>query len=63
MRIHEWEATIQEIVNECNHRERRSDHVVMGWRAKLEKEPTLLSPHQIDEIAREVRRRLNKVNQ
>ena len=30
----------------------------MGWRAKLEKEPTLLQPYQIDEIVREVRRRL-----
>jgi hypothetical protein len=30
----------------------------VGWRAKLEKEPTLLQPYQIDEIVREVRRRL-----
>jgi len=57
MRLQEWEVTIQEIVDECNHGERRSDHVVMGWRAKLEKEPSLLSPHQIDELVREVRRR------
>ena len=62
MRLHEWEATIQEIVDECNHGERRSDMVLLEWRAKLEKEPSLLSPHQIDEIVREVRRRLNKVS-
>jgi hypothetical protein len=29
-----------------------------SWRAKLEKEPTLLTPYQIDEIVREVRTRL-----
>ena len=62
MRLQEWEVTIQEIIDECNHGEGRSDHVVMGWRVKLEKEPTLLRPSQIDEIVREVRRRLNKVS-
>ena len=61
MRLHEWEATIQEMVDECNHEEKRSDKVMMEWRAKLEKEPTLLRPSQIDEIVREVRRRLSKV--
>ena len=32
--------------------------VLMEWRAKLEKEPSLLQPFQIDEIVREVRQRL-----
>jgi hypothetical protein len=62
MRLHEWEVTIQEIVDECNHEERRSDKVLMEWRAKLEKEPSLLRPFQIDELVREVRRRLYKVS-
>jgi len=62
MRLREWEATIQEIADECNHGEIRSDRVLLEWRAKLEKEQSLLSPHQIDEIVREVRRRLNKVS-
>jgi hypothetical protein len=62
MRLQEWEATIQEIVDECNHEAKRSDTVMMEWRAKLENEPTLLRPFQIDEIAREVRRRLSKVS-
>jgi hypothetical protein len=62
MRLHEWEVTIQEMVDECNHDENISDKVLMEWRAKLEKEPTLLQPFQIDEIVREVRQRLSNVN-
>jgi hypothetical protein len=34
----------------------------MSWRAKLEKEPTFLEPYQVDEIIREVRRRLNNLS-
>ena len=34
------------------------NRVLTGWRAKLEKEPPYLSLHEIDEIVREVRRRL-----
>lgn len=59
MRLEEWEATIQKIVDECDHERGRSDRVLMEWRAKLEKEPTLLRPFQIDKIVREVRRRLS----
>jgi len=62
MRLNEWEVTIQEIVDECNHDEKGSDKVLMAWRAKLEKEPTLLEPFQIDGIVREVRQRLSKVS-
>jgi hypothetical protein len=57
MRLEKWEVTIQEMVDECNHEGKRSDKVLMEWRVKLEKEPSLLSPHQIDELVREVRRR------
>jgi len=35
------------------------DTVLMAWRAQLEKEPTLLQAFQIDEIVREVQRRLS----
>ena len=62
MLLHEWEVTIQEIVDECNHEEKRSDKVLMEWRAKLEKEPSLLPPFRIDGIVREVRQRLSKVS-
>ncbi len=71
MRLQEWEVAIQEIVDECNHeqkergesgqREISESGILMKWRAKLEKEPTLLQPFQIDEIMREVRQRLNNV--
>ncbi len=62
MRLQKWEVTIQEIVDECNHEEKRSDMVLMEWRAKLEKEPSLLQPFQIDEIVREARQRLSNVS-
>ncbi len=58
MRLKEWEVTIQKIIDECNDEQKRADRVLMEWRAKLEKEPTLLQPFQIDEIVREVRSRL-----
>ena len=63
MRLQEWEVTIQEIVDECNRNETSSDRVLMEWRVKLEKEPTLLKPFQIDEIVRAVRRRLSDASQ
>ena len=61
MRSEEIELTIQKIVDECNHDENGSDRIIMAWRAKLEKEPTLLQPFQIDEIVRAIRRRLNDI--
>ena len=63
MRLEEWEATILKIIDECNHDEKGSDRIFMAWRAKLEKEPTLLRPFQIDEIVREVRRRLSNASE
>jgi hypothetical protein len=55
-----WEATIQQIVAESNHEPKESGkhRILTAWRAKLEKEPTSLRPFQIDEIVREVRKRL-----
>ncbi len=63
MRLQEWEVTIQKIIDECNHEQegRGKDRILMAWRAKLEKEPTVLQPFQIDEIMREVRQRLSTV--
>jgi hypothetical protein len=56
----ERETIIQQIVDQSNHepREAGKRRLLKGWRAKLEKEPPQLSLHQIDEIVREVRRRL-----
>ena len=58
MRHEEIEVTIQKIVDECEHDRARPDRVLTEWRAKLEKEPTLLQPFQIDKIIRAVRDRL-----
>ena len=60
MRLQDWEATIREIIDECNHetKERTEDGILTKWRAKLEQEPTLLQPFQIDKIVRAVRLRL-----
>jgi len=59
MHLQEWETTVQKIVDECGHEQKGADKILMAWRAKLEKEPTLLKPFQIDEIVREVRQRLS----
>ncbi len=61
MRLEEWEVTIEKIVDECNDKQKTVDKVLKEWRAKLEKEPTLLQPFQIDKIIRTVRDRLNDI--
>ncbi len=58
MRFEEMEVIIQKIVDECEHERGRPNSVLTEWRAKLEKEPTLLQPFQIDKIMRAVRDRL-----
>ncbi len=62
MRLDKWEITIQKIVDECNQEQERENRVLVEWRAKLEKEPNLLQPFQIDEIVREVRSRLSNAS-
>ena len=60
MNAKEWEQTVQSMVDESNlqAKEAGKHRVLTEWRTKLEREPQLLSPHKIDEIVREVRRRL-----
>jgi hypothetical protein len=60
MRLEEWEVTIQEIIDECNHEPTESGRntILTKWRVKLELEPTRLQPFQIDQIVRAVRLRL-----
>jgi hypothetical protein len=64
MNLKAWEATIQNIVDEIRLAPKGSaHHRILGvWRAKLEKKPTSLPPFQIDEIVREVRKRVPIVN-
>jgi len=60
MQLKTWEPTIQKIIDDSNlePKEAGKHRVLTEWRANLEKEPHLLRPYQIDEIVREVRRRL-----
>ena len=62
MNLKDWEVTIKQIVDEIVQEptKRRRDKVLIAWRVRLEKEPTSLQPFQIDEIVREVRKRLSR---
>jgi hypothetical protein len=64
MTLKEWDTIIQQIVNESNQepKEAGKRRLLMKWREKLEKEPPHLRLHQIDEIVREVRRRVETSN-
>ncbi len=61
MNLKDWEVTIKQITDESNREAKESGKhkMLTGWRNRLEKEPTSLHPFQIDDIVREVRRRLN----
>jgi hypothetical protein len=64
MRLDKWEGTVQEIVDECGHEQEEGSkgRILTTWRAKLENQPPLLQPFQIDGIVREVRQRLDKLS-
>ena len=63
MKLHDWDVTIQQIIKDSNRESKESGRfrVLTEWRAKLAQEPHLLQPFQIDEIVREVRKRLTSV--
>ena len=60
LNLEDWEATIEEIINETRQAGKRSGQhkILKNWRARLEKEPNHLRAFQIDVIVREVQRRL-----
>jgi hypothetical protein len=64
MNLKNWEVTISQIVDESNQQpqEAGKQRVLFAWRAKLAAEPTSLSPFQIDQIVREVRKKLVSVS-
>jgi hypothetical protein len=64
MKLHDWEQTIQRMLEESHHESKESgkSRVLMKWRARLAREPHLLQPFQIDEIVRELRKRLTSVS-
>lgn len=63
MVLKEWETIIQKIMDETNQEPNKvaKQRLLVEWRAKLEKQPPHLAPYRIDEIVREVRRRLDEV--
>jgi hypothetical protein len=65
MNLKAWEATIQQIADELSLVPKDADQhrILTAWRAKLEKEPTSLPAFQIDEIVREVRKRMGVVKE
>lgn len=65
MAVKEWETIIQKIVDETNQEPKKAakQQLLIDWRAKLEKLPPHLPPYRIDEIVREVRRRLDEVTE
>jgi hypothetical protein len=65
MKMRDWEATIQKMLEESTREPRESGkhRVLTQWRAKLAQEPYLLPLYQIDEIVREYRHRLTSITQ
>ena len=65
MNLQKWDETIRQIADESNREPKESGkhRVLTAWRAKLEKEPTSLAQFQIDDIVREVRKRLTVARQ
>lgn len=61
MNFANWEGFIKQIAAESHHepREAGKQKILTDWRAKLQREPTSLQPFQIDEIMRQVRKRLD----
>jgi hypothetical protein len=64
MNLKSWDVTINQIADESNQQpqEAGKQKVLFAWRAKLAKEPTSLPPFQIDQIVREVRKKLVHVS-
>ncbi len=64
MNLQSWDVTIKQIADESNQQpeEAGKQRVLFAWRTKLAKEPTSLPPYRIDQIVREVRKKLVPVS-
>lgn len=64
MKLRDWEPIVRQITEESDHEPKESGkhRILMKWRATLAQEPHLLQLYEIDEIVREVRRRLTSVS-
>jgi hypothetical protein len=62
MDLKDWKATINQIVDEITHEppKTRKHKLLIAWRFKLEKKPFSLQPFQIDEIVREVQKKISR---
>ena len=62
MDLKDWEATINQIVDEIKQEppKARKHKLLIAWRANFEREPISLQPFQIDEIVREVQKRISR---
>ena len=62
MDLKDWEETINQIVEEIKQEPPKcgKHKILNSWRIKLEKVPTSLLPFQIDEIVREVHKRISQ---
>jgi hypothetical protein len=62
MDLKDWELTINQIVDEIKQdpSKSRKHKLLIAWRVKLEKQPFSLKPFQIDEIVREVQKRISR---
>lgn len=65
MKLEPWEATIQQIADEAIQQpnERLIDALLLAWRRKLATEPTSLVLHHVDQMMREVRKRITVASQ
>ena len=61
MALRHWEETVNQIIEDIKQKPQKSskNKVLMEWRVKLEKAPMSLQPFQIDEIVREVQKRIS----
>ena len=64
MNLQAWDSTINQIADESNQQpeEVGKQRVLFAWRAKLAMEPTSLAAFRIDQIVREVRKKLVPVS-
>jgi hypothetical protein len=62
MDLKNWEVTINQIVDEIKQEppKSRNHKLLIAWRIKLEDKPFSLQPFQIDEIVREVQKRISR---
>jgi hypothetical protein len=64
MNLQNWDATISQIADDSNREptEAGKQKLLFAWRAKLAHEPTCVPLYKVDQIVREVRKKLIPVS-